>query len=78
MATKSRLDDTPRMTIYREYRDKLRDLVFEYRTPTVKERERLMGFKEGYVGEAGMYPSVLDHLFSKNCLIWHINSLTAS
>lgn len=55
MATKSRLDDHPRMSIYRELSlPSSAKLVFERRAPTVQEREHLMGFFPGYVSAPGM------------------------
>lgn len=58
MASKGRLDDRPRMSIYKEFGNKefeerSRDSKFEVRTPNVLERERLMGLKEGYVSKPG-------------------------
>lgn len=47
MANKLRLDDHPRMSIYKEYGT--RYLKFLRRSPTVEERERLMGFPPNYV-----------------------------
>ena len=58
MASKSRLDDHPRMSIYRELSTFGGGLLFERRTPSVTERERLMGFEEGYVSVP------IDELFS--------------
>lgn len=49
MANKLRLDDHPRMSIYKEYGK--RHLKFFRRTPTVTERERLMGLPPNYVSK---------------------------
>jgi len=47
MAHKGRLDDAPRMLIFKEMPDKSKGRYPEFlaRTPNVAERERLMGFK---------------------------------
>jgi hypothetical protein len=51
MASKGRLDDDPRMLIFKEDPDASlqRYLYFLARTPNVAEREKLMGFPSGYV-----------------------------
>lgn len=53
MASKARLDDDPRMLIFKEDPDgsQQRYLYFLARTPNVAEREKLMGFPSGYVSE---------------------------
>ncbi len=56
MASKTRLNDHPRMSIYKEYGT--RYLKFFRRTPTVTERERLMGFPPNYVSRPCKCPSV--------------------
>lgn len=53
MANALRLDDHPRMSIYKEYGK--RQLKFYRRTPSVAERERLMGFPPNYVSEPREY-----------------------
>jgi hypothetical protein len=52
MAHKSRLDDDPRMLIFKEDSTG-RYLQFFARTPTVLEREKLLGFNPGYVSKPG-------------------------
>eukprot|EP00934_Nitzschia_sp_Nitz4_P000984 Nitzschia sp. Nitz4//scaffold236_size30323//9997//12576//NITZ4_007986-RA/size30323-snap-gene-0.34-mRNA-1//-1//CDS//3329543487//984//frame0 len=51
MAVLSRLDDTPRMEIFQKSTNEEGKTQFLCRTPTVLERERLMGFPEGYVSK---------------------------
>ena len=53
MAHKARLDDYPRMLIFKEVPDQ-RYLNFHARTPSVSEREKLMGFPPGYVSNSCM------------------------
>jgi hypothetical protein len=72
MANALRLDDHPRMSIYKEYGK--RQLKFYRRTPSVAERERLMGFPPNYVSEPREY--LVFRLFllpfrNMRCLIWH-------
>lgn len=51
MASKNFLDDHPRMSIYKQHGS--RQLKLYRRTPTVKERERLMGLPPGYISQPG-------------------------
>ena len=53
MAHKGRIDDSPRMLIFKEIPDQ-RYLNFHARTPSVFEREKLMGFPPGYVSDSCM------------------------
>lgn len=49
MASKSRLDDQPRMMKVKEVGDK----KFEVSSFSVSERERMLGYPDGYVMRAG-------------------------
>ena len=53
MASIARLDDEPRMSIYKEVPSDAVVPKFQTRTPTVVERERLVGFPPGFVSEPG-------------------------
>jgi hypothetical protein len=57
MAHKGRLDDIPRMLIFKEVPESAnqRYLNFHARTPNVSEREKLMGFPPGYVSRSCRY-----------------------
>ncbi len=56
MASQTLLDDHPRMSIYKEHMT--RELKFFRRTPTVAERERLMGLPPNYVSRPRKYVSM--------------------
>jgi site-specific DNA-cytosine methylase len=62
MANKGRLDDYPRMLIFKEVPDQ-RYLNFHARTPRVSEREKLMGFPPGYVSQPCRCQSLVRLLF---------------
>ena len=51
MTNKNFLDDHPRMSVYKQHGS--RQLKLYRRTPTVTERERLMGLPPGYVSQPG-------------------------